>query len=60
LRRIILNHGFLTPMAEAIGQDLDFRPILDHLAIFGLCQDCLASAQVECEQAAAPPGSAHT
>jgi Fur family ferric uptake transcriptional regulator len=54
-----LNHDYLTTMAEAIGQDFGFRPILDHLAIFGLCQECQNSAQVQYAQAPLGPGSVH-
>jgi Fur family ferric uptake transcriptional regulator len=37
---IQLDHSYLTPLAQAIRHDLDFEPILDHLAIFGLCPAC--------------------
>ena len=39
-RVIDLDHRFLAPMAEAIREDLGFEPVLDHFAIFGLCQEC--------------------
>lgn len=40
-RVIDLGHAYLTKIAEAIRRDMGFQPILDHLAIFGLCPDCL-------------------
>jgi Fur family ferric uptake transcriptional regulator len=58
-RVIDLNHAYLTATGEAITRDFGFRPILDHLAIFGLCEDCPEPAQVECERNAARPGTAH-
>lgn len=35
-----LPHAHLASLASAIRCDLDFEPILDHLAIFGLCSAC--------------------
>ena len=37
---INLNHEYLLPLAGAIRRELHFDPILAHLAIFGICQDC--------------------
>jgi Fur family ferric uptake transcriptional regulator len=42
---IDLDNAYLMPMVEAIRQDLGPRPIVDHLAIFGVCQDCLDAGQ---------------
>jgi len=44
-RTIELSHAYLTPVAEAIRRDFDFEPILDHWAIFGLCQQCRERAE---------------
>lgn len=57
---IDLSHDYLTAMAEAIDQDFGFRPILDHLAIFGLCRERRDSVQVPCERTASWRGSAIT
>jgi len=45
LRAIELSHAYLTPVAEAIRRDFDFEPILDHWAVFGLCQQCRERAE---------------
>jgi Fur family ferric uptake transcriptional regulator len=41
---IDLDHRYLDPLAAAIRQDVGFEPILDHLAIFGLCRACQEAA----------------
>jgi hypothetical protein len=51
-----LKHAYLIAAGEAIARDVGFRPILDHLSIFGYCQDCLDEAQVGSEKPADPPG----
>jgi Fur family ferric uptake transcriptional regulator len=38
-RVIDLDHTYLMPVAEAIRLDFGFDPILDHFALFGLCQN---------------------
>jgi Fur family ferric uptake transcriptional regulator len=43
-RVIDLDHRYLSPVAKAIRQDLGFEPVLDHFAIFGLCNACQAVA----------------
>jgi Fur family ferric uptake transcriptional regulator len=40
-----LDHAYLTPMAKTIQQDFHFEPILNHLAVFGLCQLCREKEQ---------------
>lgn len=35
-----LPHGYLASLTSAIRRDLDFEPMLDHLAVFGLCSRC--------------------
>jgi len=35
-----LDEVYLVPVAQAIRQDLGFEPMLDHMAIFGLCEEC--------------------
>lgn len=52
-----LDNAYLTPMVEAIRQDLGFRPIIDHLAIFGFCQDCLDEGQEHGQGGSSRPGS---
>ena len=37
-------------MGDAIARDFSFQPIVDHLAIFGLCKDCRDSAQADLPQ----------
>jgi Fur family ferric uptake transcriptional regulator len=39
-RVVDLGHAYLAPVAEAIYDDFGFEPVFDHLAVFGLCQDC--------------------
>jgi Fur family ferric uptake transcriptional regulator len=39
-RMIDLDHAYLAPLAEAVDQGFGFDPILDHMAIFGLCRAC--------------------
>ena len=35
-----LDEVYLEPVAQAIQQDLHFKPLLDHVAIFGVCERC--------------------
>lgn len=35
-----LDEVYLVPVAWVIQQDLHFRPLLEHMAIFGLCEQC--------------------
>ena len=39
-RVVDVSHHYLDATAEVIRREFEFEPILDHLAIFGLCQDC--------------------
>ena len=40
-RRVIeLDHAYLAPLEQRLQDDLDFRPSLQHFAIFGLCGEC--------------------
>ena len=55
-RVIDLNNAYLETTGEAIARDFGFQPILDHMAIFGHCRDCLDAAQVGSEKPADPPG----
>jgi Fur family ferric uptake transcriptional regulator len=41
-----LGEVYLAPLYERIQQDLGFRPLIDHAAIFGLCEQCAGSDQL--------------
>jgi Fur family ferric uptake transcriptional regulator len=41
-----LPHRYVALLASAIRRDLDFEPMLDHLAVFGLCSSCRAGGCV--------------
>jgi Fur family ferric uptake transcriptional regulator len=58
-RVIDLNHTYLAAAGEAIARDFGFRPILDHLAIFGHCLECVDAVQVGGEELAVPAEAAH-
>jgi Fur family ferric uptake transcriptional regulator len=47
-RVIDLDHDYLAQAATAIRQDFDFEPVLDHFAIFGLCNECRKSGGLGC------------
>lgn len=46
-RVIEVDHRCLDSTADMIRQEFDFEPILDHLAIFGVCEDCHSVAPGE-------------
>jgi Fur family ferric uptake transcriptional regulator len=35
-----LDEAYFVPMVQNIQEDLGFEPILDHMALFGLCEKC--------------------
>jgi len=39
-RVIDLDHSYLTPVGQAIRDDLGFEAVFSHFAIFGLCREC--------------------
>jgi Fe2+ or Zn2+ uptake regulation protein/Ser/Thr protein kinase RdoA (MazF antagonist) len=49
-RVIDLDHDYLAQAANAIRQDFGFEPVLDHFAIFGLCNECWNSGELGCLQ----------
>lgn len=52
-----LRHTYLATLDETIRRDFGFRPILDHMAIFGLCGSCIEPAEPGFGSNAEPPES---
>jgi Fur family ferric uptake transcriptional regulator len=46
---IDLDHAYLAPVADAIRENLEFEPVFDHMAIFGLCPECRDEPDMESE-----------
>ena len=42
----VLDKAYLEPVAQAIQKDLRFKPLLDHVAVFGVCEQCVEEEHV--------------
>jgi len=40
-----MDHHRLSDLGEAIQREYDFKPSIDHFAIFGLCRECRTAQQ---------------